>query len=110
MQSHPFVQSADAPWQSMAPGVERQFLAYDATLMMMRVRYARGAVGAAHHHRHRQVSYVESGVFEVQMAEEARTLRPGDSFIVQPDVVHGVVAREAGSLVEVFTPAREDLL
>jgi quercetin dioxygenase-like cupin family protein len=110
MRSQTFVESADSPWTELRPGVERQILAYEPALMLMRVRYAAGAVGPAHHHPHRQVSYVESGVFEVEVAGEKRTLRPGDSFIVEPDAVHGVVTQEGGTLVEVFTPYREEFL
>ena len=34
----------------------------------------------------------------------------GDSFLVPPDAVHGAVAVEAGVLVDVFTPMREDFV
>jgi quercetin dioxygenase-like cupin family protein len=37
-------------------------------------------------------------------------LRSGDSFFVSADLIHGVVALEAGTLIDVFTPAREDFL
>ena len=107
MPSLPFVDRTDLPWQPAAPGVERQVLAYDADLMMVRVRFAEGAVGAVHQHPHRQVSYVVEGTFEVEIAGEHRVLRAGDSFVVGPDTPHGVVAREASVLLDVFSPARE---
>ena len=34
----------------------------------------------------------------------------GDSFLVPPDAVHGAVAVEAGVLVDVFTPMRDDFV
>jgi quercetin dioxygenase-like cupin family protein len=37
-------------------------------------------------------------------------LRAGDSFFVASGLLHGVEALEAGTLVDVFTPAREDFL
>lgn len=110
MQSQPFIDAAELAWQSPEPGVERQVLAYDSTLMMVRVRFAAGAVGALHSHPHRQVSYVAEGAFEVQIGDERRVLRAGDSFIIAPDVMHGVVAREAGVLIDVFSPAREEFV
>ena len=39
-----------------------------------------------------------------------QVLGAGDCFYVAADLEHGVVAREAGTLVDVFTPAREDFL
>ena len=44
------------------------------------------------------------------MDDERTELGPGDCFFVTADRVHGVVAREAGTLIDVFTPAREDFL
>jgi quercetin dioxygenase-like cupin family protein len=78
--------------------------------MMVRVEFERGAVGALHHHPHRQVSYVASGRFEVTVDDERTELGPGDCFFVRADRVHGVVAREAGTLIDVFTPAREEFV
>jgi len=46
----------------------------------------------------------------VQVGTWKSTLGTGDCFFIPPDVDHGVVALEEGSLVDVFTPAREDFL
>jgi quercetin dioxygenase-like cupin family protein len=37
-------------------------------------------------------------------------LGQGSSFIVAPNLVHGVVARSKGLLIDTFTPCREDFL
>jgi quercetin dioxygenase-like cupin family protein len=108
--SAPFVAGADRPWEELGGGVQRQILGYDEQLMMVRVRFESGAVGALHHHPHRQATYVESGCFRVELGERVRVLQPGDAFFAAPDVGHAVVALEAGVLVDVFTPARVDFL
>lgn len=105
-----FVAAADRPWEELGGGVQRQVLGYDTELMMVRVRFQAGAVGALHHHPHRQVTLVESGRFRVEIGDETRTMQAGDSFFILPDVEHGVVAMKAGVLVDVFAPAREDFL
>ncbi len=110
MYSQPFVEPGDLAWHPTEPGVERQVLAYSPELMMVRVRFSAGAVGSLHQHPHRQVSYVAEGTFEVQIAGERRVLGPGGSFIVEPDVMHGVAARTAGMLIDVFTPARGEFV
>jgi len=69
-----------------------------------------GAVGAPHHHPNRQATLVETGRFRVEIGGETRELQAGDGFFIPPDVDHGVVAMEAGVLVDVFAPAREDFL
>jgi quercetin dioxygenase-like cupin family protein len=109
-QSAACVTTDDLAWETAGDGVKRKILAYDSGLMMVHVRFTKGSIGYIHKHPHRQVTFVEQGSFEVQIALTKTTLRKGDSFIVPPDVEHGVVALEDGDLIDVFTPAREDFL
>ena len=110
-QSEPIIAGDSSEWRKIGEGVERQVLSYGPDLMLVRVRFAKGAVGAIHHHPHRQVTYVVAGSFEVTVGESQRTLREGDSFFAAADVPHGVVALEEGALlVDCFTPARLDFL
>ena len=51
-----------------------------------------------------------AGRFEVTIDGERTELGVGDCFYVTADKVHGVVAREAGTLIDAFTPARLDFL
>ena len=105
--SSAFVKTGDDHGKRQAPGIHRKILAYDSGLMMAHVRFTKGAMGSVHTHPHRQITFVERGSFKVQMAHEKQILRKGDSFIVPPDVEHGVVALEEGDLLDVFTPVRE---
>jgi quercetin dioxygenase-like cupin family protein len=105
-----FIDGSDRGWDDLGGGVSRQVLGYDEALMMVRVRFEAGAVGALHHHPHRQATLVESGRFRVEIADETRELSAGDAFFIPPDVEHGVVAMEAGVLLDVFAPARDDFL
>ena len=108
--SGPFVHGRDVAWDRMADGVRRQILGYGPDLMLVRVEFEKGAVGAMHHHPHRQVTYVASGAFDATIDGVARRLDAGDSFFVHTGLEHGVVALEPGTLIDVFTPAREDFL
>ncbi|HEU4560004.1 MAG TPA: cupin domain-containing protein [Longimicrobium sp.] len=110
MDSSRFVHADELGWTDLGGGVQRQILGHDSELMMVRARFEAGAVGARHHHPHRQVTLVESGRFKVEIGGDTRALQAGDSFFIPPNVEHGVVALEAGVLVDVFTPAREDFL
>jgi quercetin dioxygenase-like cupin family protein len=105
-----FIHSDEIPWESTDNGVERKILGFDDQLMMVCVRFEKDAVGSLHHHVHRQISYVESGRFEVTIDSKKKILEQGDCFFVAPDLVHGVVALDKGILVDIFTPAREDFL
>ncbi len=110
MESQSFFISEKIPFEDVDEGVSRQLLAYDDQIMMVKVSFEEGSIGKTHHHPHRQTSYVDSGVFEVTIGEQIETLRAGDSFYVSPNEIHGVLCVEAGILIDVFNPAREDFL
>jgi len=79
-------------------------------LMLVEFTFDKGGVGALHSHPHIQTSYVAKGVFEVTIDGVTQTIRKGGAYIVPPNLVHGVRAIEAGTLVDSFTPRRADFL
>ena len=91
-------------------GIKRQFLGYGPDLMAVKVWFDEGAIGYQHQHPHTQVSYVESGEFEATINGETKILRAGDSFYVSPNQMHGAVCKQAGVLIDIFSPQREDFL
>ncbi|QCI64198.1 cupin domain-containing protein [Phreatobacter stygius] len=103
-----YLHDADVPWQDLGGGVRRKVLCYDASVMLVRVVFETGAVGAAHHHPHIQCTLVASGRFEMTIGGAKRILTAGDSFIVPTDVVHSALCLEAGELVDTFAPMRAD--
>jgi quercetin dioxygenase-like cupin family protein len=105
-----FLPAKDMEWEKVGHGVLRQIMGYDKTLMMAAVQFDTGSIGPAHEHYHAQVTYVAKGSFEVSIAGETRKLQQGDSFYIPPNTIHGVVCLEAGLLVDVFSPMREDFL
>ncbi len=106
----PFIAANDIAWEKVDAGVERKVLGHDDEVMMVCVRFEQGAIGSLHHHVHRQISYIESGRFEITIDGNMQELKQGDCFFVAPNLVHGVKAIEAGTLVDIFAPARKDFL
>lgn len=106
----PFFIGSDVEWETTADGVKRQILAVGTDLMLVRVDFDAGAVGALHHHPHRQATYVAAGTFDVSIGNESHRVTAGDSFVPPANVPHSVKALEAGTLVDCFTPIREDFL
>jgi len=105
-----FVCAADVAWDATGDGVRRQVLGHGTELMMVRVEFKAGAIGALHQHPHRQATYVIAGRFDVTVGDERTELVAGDCFYAAADIVHGVRALEDGALIDVFTPVRKDLL
>lgn len=91
--------------------VTRQVLSDHPDLMVVAFRFAeQGAEGALHNHPHVQSTYVESGRFEFTLGDEKRVVGPGDSFVIPSELTHGCVCLEPGTLVDCFTPRRDDFL
>lgn len=105
-----FVDDQSQPWVPLAEGVQRKVMTYDANVMLMKVAYETGGIGAAHTHHHTQMSYVERGAFEIVIGDEKRTVRAGDAFYIPSNVFHSAVCVEAGMLIDIFSPMREDLV
>ena len=110
MKSESFQFDASLPWQDLHNGTQRQLLGYDDNIMMLKIKFEKGAVGAMHQHPHRQVTYIESGVFDMTIGNLTKRLRAGDGYFVLPGLLHGIVCIEAGMLIDVFSPHREDFL
>jgi quercetin dioxygenase-like cupin family protein len=105
-----FIDSSILEWFPADKGVVRKLLGYDRELLMMHVKFQKDAVGYIHSHPHRQVTFIETGSFEVKIGEEKKTLKAGDCYFVPPNIPHGVVALEEGALIDVFSPSREDII
>lgn len=96
--------------RSGGEGVTRRVLAYTDGLMCVENTFEKGAVGALHSHPHTQITYVVSGAFDFTIDGETRSVRAGDTLLKEDGVVHGCVCREAGVLLDIFTPMREDFV
>jgi quercetin dioxygenase-like cupin family protein len=105
-----FLPGYELPWKDLGDGVSRQVNGYDKNIMMVKVKFIKGAVGVVHRHFNSQSSFVASGSFEVSINEEKKVLHAGDSFFVEPDILHGVVCLKDGMLIDAFSPSREDYL
>ena len=89
---------ADAPLQDLGGGVSR------------RVHGAAGGVGSVHTHPHCQNTYVQSGRFRFTVDGEAVEVGPGDTLAFPSGIPHGTLCLEAGTLLDIFTPMREDFV
>lgn len=96
--------------QAAGSGVTRRILAYSDGLMCVENTFEKGAVGALHSHPHTQITYVVSGEFSFTIGGETRTVRTGDTLLKEDGVEHGCTCLEAGVLLDIFSPMREDFI
>ncbi len=105
-----FYSDIETNWEDLGDGVSRKICGYDEKIMLVKVKFEVGAIGPLHEHYHSQVTYVDSGVFEASINGVKQILRAGDSFYARPHHIHGVLCIEAGILIDIFSPMREDFL
>ncbi len=110
IKSKPFFLGTEEPVYAPAEGITRQFVGYDNSIMMVKVMFEKGAIGTSHAHVHAQTTYVVSGKFEMTIGNETKILQAGDGFYTEPNIMHGCICLEAGILIDVFSPVREDFL
>lgn len=89
----------------------RKVLAHNDNMMIAEVFFENGAVGNAHTHIHEQISYCLEGEFEYTIENTSKILKKGDSVFVPSNLLHSCrLLSEKGTLLDVFTPQREDFL
>lgn len=80
--------------------VTRQIMGYDGQVMLVKVKFEKGAIGTPHTHYHTQTTYVASGKFEFTVGNEKKTVKAGDGIYIEPDILHGCVCLEPGVLID----------
>lgn len=104
------VLSGDIAWQDLGGGVSRRVLAYSKALMLVEVRFIAGGAGSVHTHPHHQSTYVKSGKFRFTIDGNDVEVAAGDTIAFPPDIPHGTHCLQAGELLDIFTPMREDFV
>jgi quercetin dioxygenase-like cupin family protein len=89
-------------------GLQRQVLAYNPRLMLVRHHLAKGWKGTRHKHPHDQLVYVVHGAISFTARNQTIEMRSGDSVIVSGNIEHQAQALEETEVLDVFTPYRED--
>lgn len=104
------VKNADVKLNDLGMGVSRKILAHVTNMMMVEVNFIKGAVGEIHAHENEQISYIIKGSFQLDIEGKKEIIKAGDTFYIKQNALHGVLALEDSTILDVFTPQREDFL
>ena len=105
-----FCMADSMEWEDLGGGVSRKIMGWDNQIMMVKVKFEKGAEGSPHQHFQTQTTYCAKGKFEFTIGDEKQVVKYGDGIYVPPNVLHGAVCLEEGVLIDVFSPVREDFL
>ncbi len=68
-----------------------------------------GAAVAEHSHDNEQLGIVLRGALTLRIGDEERTLAPGETWCIAPNVVHrGHAGPDGAVVIDVFSPPRDD--
>ena len=95
--------------EKMNPSLSRQVI-HTGEMTIARIWLGKGAVVPLHQHVNQQVSMVESGVLQFDMADGSVILHAGEVLVIPPDMPHRVEALEESRATDLFPPQREDWL
>jgi quercetin dioxygenase-like cupin family protein len=100
----------NAPWHNMSSSVKRRTLVSGNTMMQMVVTLDAGSVLPAHSHPHEQIIHVVRGGLRVDVTGTLHELAEGESLYLASQVSHAVEALADTTVLDTFSPPREDLL
>lgn len=92
------------------PGVVRRLLGSGAALSLVEIQIATGHEVPEHTHPHEQAGQVASGRVRFTIGGQALELAQGDAYLIPGGVPHHVVALEPTTLIEAFSPVRQDFI
>ena len=107
-----FVRREDALKKTFK-GVNLDSLATGEKSMVTKMNYVKGNFATLHTHPHEQCGYVISGKYHLIVDGEEKIdviKRSGDSYAIPGNTPHAFEVIEAGEVVDLFTPLREDYL
>lgn len=91
-------------------GVDFEVLAIGEKSMVTKMLYKITDNVPTHSHPNEQNGYVISGKYRLKFQDFDEILESGDSYSIPANVEHSLQILEAGEVVDVFTPIREDYL
>lgn len=98
----------DAKPFELAPGITANVINSE-TMTIMHARLKAGATAPEHSHFHEQIVNVIAGEIELTVEGKAHHLKPGDTMLLPPNILHSARAITNCHVLDVFNPVREDL-
>ena len=91
-------------------GVDFKVLSIGEDTMVTKMMYKLTDFVPFHKHPNEQSGYIISGAYKLKLGGKTYDLTEGDSYTIPADVEHSIEIIEAGEVVDVFSPIRQDYL
>ena len=98
------------PWIDICPGIKRRTITSGNSMYQMLAQLDAGSRMPEHKHPQEQIVHVLKGRMRLIVAGVPHELTPGEAFYLAPNIPHGVETIEETTVLDTFSPPREDLL
>ncbi|MEY2479140.1 MAG: hypothetical protein QOI04_67 [Verrucomicrobiota bacterium] len=102
--------SEENPWIEICPGISRRTQTSGKTMYQMLARLEPGSHMPEHQHPQEQIVHVLEGKMRLIVDGTPHEMSAGDSFYLASNVPHGVETIEATSVLDTFSPPRDEYL
>jgi unsaturated pyranuronate lyase len=98
------------PWIDIVPGIRRRTIANGTTMYQMVARLEAGSRMPEHTHSQEQIVHILEGRMRLIVSGVPYELKRGESFYLAGNVPHGVETIEDTTVLDTFSPPRDDYL
>ncbi len=100
----------EGEYVTMTAGIRRKTLVHGDKTILCKFKLDQGTLLPLHSHRYEQTGYLLAGSLVFTIDGEKHEVKNGDSWSIKAGVEHGAEVVEDTTLIEVFSPLREDYL
>ena len=104
------IANSEPPWIEIAPGIRRRTIVTGPAMYQMRAELTAGSRLPEHRHPQEQIAHVLKGRMQLIVAGVPHELIAGQSFYLGSNVPHAVETIEETTVLDTFSPPREDYL
>lgn len=98
------------PWIDICPGIKRRTVTSGTSMYQMLAQLDAGSRMPEHQHPQEQIAHVLKGRMRLIVAGVPHDLSAGESFYLASNVPHGVETIEDTTVLDTFSPPRDDYL
>ena len=98
------------PWIDICPGIKRRTITSGTSMYQMLAQLEAGSRMPEHKHPQEQIVHVLTGRMRLIVAGVPHELTAGDGYYLASNVPHGVETIDETTVLDTFSPPREDLL
>jgi unsaturated pyranuronate lyase len=102
--------SPQNPWIDICPGIRRRTITTGQNMYQMLAQLDAGSRMPEHKHPQEQIVHILKGRMRLIVEGVPHELTVGESFYLASNVPHGVATMEETTVLDTFSPPREDLL